>query len=108
VTPIRIDRSRRGPDTWLGQKMFFFVTGAAIGVGGMVTGHDWLIWVAIVVLSVGLALRILGRRAAARAPEQEPLDDAADAGAGVDDEVEDDVDDDVDDDVEDREPPPMR
>jgi hypothetical protein len=75
---IRVDRSRRDPDVWLGEKMLFFVTGAALGIGGMITGWDWLIYVAIVVLLVGFVLRLLGRRARNAA-------DAADAAAAAED-----------------------
>jgi hypothetical protein len=59
---IRVDRSRRGPDIWLGEKMIFFAIGAALGIGGMVTGHEWLVWAAIAVLVLGFVLRLMGRR----------------------------------------------
>jgi hypothetical protein len=68
---IRIDRSRRSDDIWLGQKMIFFVVGAALGVGGMVTGQEWLIWVAVAVLVLGFLLRVLGRRRPGGAPDEE-------------------------------------
>jgi membrane protein implicated in regulation of membrane protease activity len=76
VTPLGLDRSRRGEDVWLGQKMLFFVVGAALGVAGMITGLQWIVWLAIAVLAVGLLLRIAGRRSAAararREPDREP------------------------------------
>jgi hypothetical protein len=85
---IRVDRSRRDPDVWLGEKMLFFVTGAALGIGGMITGWDWLIYVAIVVLLVGFVLRLLGRRArhaaAAAAAADEAEDYEPDGGPGHD------------------------
>jgi hypothetical protein len=72
---IRLDRSRREPDIWLGEKMIFFATGAALGLAGMVAGRDWLIWAAIVVLGIGFALRLLGRRTApAATPDQAERD----------------------------------
>lgn len=62
---MRLDRSRRAEDDiWLGQKMLFFVLGAVIGIFGMATGRDWLVYVAIAVLAAGLILRMLGRRRA--------------------------------------------
>jgi hypothetical protein len=82
MSPIGLDRSRRGEDVWLGQKMIFFAVGAGLGMGGMITGRQWLVWAAIVVLAAGLALRLAGRRRAARHDD----DDAPAAGdAGADD-----------------------
>jgi hypothetical protein len=80
VSPVRLDRSRRDPDIWLGQKMLFFVTGAAVGVAGMIIDRPWVIWLAIGILAVGLLLRIQARMAARRdaaaadADEVEPDD----------------------------------
>lgn len=59
---MRLDRSRRAQDIWMGEKMIFFAVGAALGLGGMVTGQEWLIWAAIVVLLIGFVLRLMGRR----------------------------------------------
>jgi membrane protein implicated in regulation of membrane protease activity len=84
VTPVGLDRSRRGEDAWLGQKILYFVVGAALGVAGMITGLQWIVWLAIAVLAVGLILRIAGRRAAAaharREPEQESEQEAGAPG----------------------------
>jgi hypothetical protein len=60
---MRLDR-RRGTDVWLGEKMIFFAIGAALGFGGMLTGQEWLIYVAIFILVSGFVLRLLGRRRA--------------------------------------------
>jgi uncharacterized membrane protein YoaK (UPF0700 family) len=82
VTPIGLDRTRRGEDVWLGQKLLFFVVGAALGVAGMITGRQWIIWVAIAVLALGLVLRLAGRRGpATRAREDVKHDDDEEAGA---------------------------
>jgi hypothetical protein len=80
---IRLDRSRRDPDIWLGEKMIFFATGAALGLAGMVTGRDWLIWVAIVVLGIGFALRLFSRRTA---PAATPDHAERDSGRPLEDE----------------------
>jgi hypothetical protein len=73
---MRLDRSRKGQDIWLGEKMIFFAIGAALGLGGMITGHEWLVWAAIVVLVIGFALRLAGRRGAAgTAAADAPADD---------------------------------
>jgi hypothetical protein len=66
MSPIGLDRSRRGEDVWLGQKMIFFAVGAGLGMGGMITGRQWLVWAAIAVLAAGLGLRIAARRRTAR------------------------------------------
>jgi hypothetical protein len=85
---MRLDRNRRS-DVWLGEKMIFFAIGAALGIGGIITGQDWLVWAAIVVLVIGFALRLLARRgAAADEPAEQDSDwartyereDDADAG----------------------------
>ncbi|CAN5761238.1 hypothetical protein BH23GEM9_BH23GEM9_36660 [soil metagenome] len=62
MTPFRPDRSRRGPDTMLGHRMLVFVLGAVVGAAGIATDRQWLIYVAIGILVIGLALRFLARR----------------------------------------------
>ena len=52
----------RGPDPYLGWKTLLFGIGAIIGLGGIFSGRDWLIPVAIIILAVGVVLRIIGRR----------------------------------------------
>jgi hypothetical protein len=78
VSPIRLDRSRRDPDIWLGQKMLFFVTGAAVGIAGMIIDQPWLIWLAIGILAVGLLLRMHARMTARRADEDREPEDVLD------------------------------
>jgi hypothetical protein len=68
---MRLDRNRSA-DIWLGEKMIFFAIGAALGIGGIVTGHDWLVWAAIAVLIIGFALRLLGRRGSAGGEDVPP------------------------------------
>jgi hypothetical protein len=75
---IRLDRSRRGPDVWLGEKMIFFAVGAALGIAGMVTGRDWITYLAIAVLALGLGLRLLGR--GGRQEEEEEEEERAGSG----------------------------
>lgn len=43
-------------------KAFLLVTGASLGIAGMMTGVSWLIWTAVVVIGMGLALRMWERR----------------------------------------------
>ncbi len=74
---FRPSREHRGPDPYYHWKAIFFSVGAAFGLGAMVTGRDWLIWLAVPILTVGVALRWLpggsGRPAETEAtPEDEP------------------------------------
>jgi hypothetical protein len=69
---IRLDRNRQATDVWLGEKMIFFAIGAALGISGMITGTDWLIWAAIAVLILGFVLRVLGRRGQGAAEDMPP------------------------------------
>jgi hypothetical protein len=87
VSPFRVDRSRREGDRFLGQKMLFFVLGASAGLAGMTTDTDWLIYLAVLLLSAGLVLRMLdSRREAARREEEiEAEEDALDEEARLDD-----------------------
>jgi hypothetical protein len=87
VTPFRVDRSRRGEDRFLGQKMLLFVLAAVAGLAGMATDTGWLVYLAIALLIGGLVLRTLDSRHRAAAA----ADDAGDAGdAGSDDVAQDD------------------
>jgi hypothetical protein len=61
MSPFRPDRRRRGEDRMLGQKMLVFGLGAVIAMAGMATERDWLIYVALVLLLLGLAMRFAGR-----------------------------------------------
>ncbi len=58
---FRPSRARRGPDPYYHWKVIVFSIGAAFGLGGIFTEHDWMILVAIPVLAVGVALRWLPR-----------------------------------------------
>jgi hypothetical protein len=72
MSPFRPDRGRRGEDRLLGEKMMVFMLGAAIGIGGIATDRDWLVYVALLLLVLGLAMRFLGRdTGAVDAPEAE-------------------------------------
>jgi hypothetical protein len=70
MSPFRPDRGRRGEDRLLSEKMMVFVLGAAIGIGGIATGRDWLVYVALVLLVLGLAMRFVGRDTGAVDPRE--------------------------------------
>jgi multisubunit Na+/H+ antiporter MnhF subunit len=72
MTPFRPDRSRRGEDRLLGQKMLVFVLGAVIALAGLATERDWLVYVALLLLLLGLAMRFVGRH---RPEDEPPLED---------------------------------
>lgn len=61
MTPFRPDRRRRGPDRFLAHKMLLFITGAVMGMIGIATDRNWIIYLAVGVLVVGLLLRFLAR-----------------------------------------------
>jgi multisubunit Na+/H+ antiporter MnhF subunit len=70
MSPFRPDRGRRGEDRLLGEKMMVFMLGAAIAIGGIATDRDWLVYVALGLLVLGLAMRFVGRdTGAVNAPE---------------------------------------
>jgi hypothetical protein len=54
-------RRRSGPDRFLYAKMAAFFLGAGFFFGGVLTGRDWAVLVAAVVLVAGLALRLADR-----------------------------------------------
>lgn len=56
---IFLDRSRRGPDPWVGWKVGLFCAGAALGLVGMAAAERWLVFAAMGVLAVGVGLRFL-------------------------------------------------
>ncbi len=58
---FRPSRARRGPDPYYHWKVIVFSIGAAFGLGGIFTEHDWMILVAVPILAVGVALRWLPR-----------------------------------------------
>jgi hypothetical protein len=62
VSPFRVDRTRREEDRFLGQKLLVFVLGAVAGLAGMATSTDWLIYLAVLLLAVGLVLRAIDSR----------------------------------------------
>ncbi|MET0397643.1 MAG: hypothetical protein ABW277_12510 [Longimicrobiaceae bacterium] len=64
-------RRRPGPDRFLYAKMAAFFLGAGFFLGGVLTGRDWAVLVAVAVLVVGLALRLADRRDADGAAEGE-------------------------------------
>jgi hypothetical protein len=64
-------RRRSGPDRFLHAKMAAFFLGAGFFFGGVLTGRDWAVLVAVAVLVVGLALRLADRRNADGAGEGE-------------------------------------
>lgn len=59
---FRASREKRGPDRFLTAKIAIFLSGAAIAAVGIMTGKNWLIYVAIGVLIVGVALRFFDRK----------------------------------------------
>ncbi len=64
-------RRRSGPDRFLYAKMAAFFLGAGFFVGGVLTGRDWAVLVAVAVLVAGLALRLADRGDAGGAGEVE-------------------------------------
>lgn len=60
---FRPARGPRGEDPYLPHKMLLFVTGAAFGITGIVSGREWLINIGIVVLVAGVILRFAKARA---------------------------------------------
>jgi hypothetical protein len=54
-------RRRSGPDRFLYAKMAAFFLGAGFFFGGVLTGRDWAVLVAAVVLVAGLVLRLTDR-----------------------------------------------
>jgi len=80
---FRPSRERRGPDPYYHWKAILFSIGAAFGLGAMITGRDWLILIAVPVLTVGVALRWLpggtARRPEEAEEEEEEEPDADDA-----------------------------
>jgi hypothetical protein len=64
-------RRRPGPDRFLYAKMAAFFLGAGFFFGGVLTGRDWAVLVAVVVLVAGLALRLADRGDADGAGEGE-------------------------------------
>jgi hypothetical protein len=51
-----------GDDRFLHVKTGLLVTGAAIGIFGMVSDRDYLVYTAIAVLAVGVILRLIKQR----------------------------------------------
>ncbi len=72
---FRPSRERRGPDPYYHWKVGLFSVGAAFGLGGIFTEHDWMILVAIPVLAVGVGLRWLPRKGEAPLEEEEEEDE---------------------------------
>ncbi len=84
---FRPSREHYGPDPYYHWKAILFAIGAALGLGGIFTDHDWLVLAAIPVLAVGVALRWLPRpgeeeAALAEAPDEDhpDEDDATEPG----------------------------
>jgi Flp pilus assembly protein TadB len=69
MSPFRPDRARRGEDHYLGRKMLLFLAGAVLAMVGMAAGQDWLVYLAMAVLAVGIILRLASRRRMRRAEE---------------------------------------
>ena len=59
---FRASRDKRGPDRFLDLKIVIFVIGAAIAGVGIISARNWLIYIAIGVLVVGVALRFFDRK----------------------------------------------
>ncbi len=75
MSPIFLDRSRKGPDPYLDWKVRFFFVGALVGVVGMARETGWLIWVAVGILIAGFFLRFLPAREEDSAGWDEAEDD---------------------------------
>ena len=74
---FRPSRTHRGPDPYYHWKTIVFAIGAAFGLAGIFTDHDWLILLAVPILAVGVALRWLPRPGQDEGGEEPP--DEADA-----------------------------
>lgn len=59
---FRPSREPRGADPWLDAKLLLFSLGAAAGILGMLLEREWLVFSAIGILILGVALRFLPRR----------------------------------------------
>lgn len=54
-------------DRFFELKVASFVFGAGFGIAGMITEKDWLVWIGVACLAVGIILRIWSKRNADRA-----------------------------------------
>lgn len=59
---LRPSRERRGPDPYLAHKMLLFAAGAACAFAGIATEREWLVYVGIAVLLVGVLFRLAAQR----------------------------------------------
>lgn len=59
---FRPSRERRGPDPYVAHKMIVFVAGAAFGFAGIATEREWLVYLGIGVLLIGMLLRLATHR----------------------------------------------
>lgn len=59
---FRLDRKRREHDRYVTHRMVIFVTGAAFGLAGIATEREWLVYIGIAVLLVGMLLRLAAQR----------------------------------------------
>lgn len=84
--------------------MLFFVTGAAVGVAGMIIDQSWLIWLAIGILAVGLLLRMYSRMTARGEDDDAIPDDDPDGTDETDPDASDDFEMDLSDDETSRLP----
>ena len=55
-------KRREGEDRFLVWKISLFAIGAGTGFAGMALSRSWLVWVALAVLAVAMALRFLPAR----------------------------------------------
>jgi len=59
---FRASRGNRGRDRFLEIKALLLVTGASIGIAGMISERSWLVTIAIIVVAAGMVLRLIERR----------------------------------------------
>jgi hypothetical protein len=57
-------RERTGNERFFAIRVVIFSLGAALGIAGMLSEIDWLVWIAIGVLVIGIVLRMVGSRRA--------------------------------------------
>ena len=69
------DRSRRGPDPYLGWKVRLFLAGAVVALVAMARESSWLMGVAVLFLGAGFLLRFL--------PQPDDEDEAGEADGEV-------------------------
>ncbi len=59
---FRTPRDTQANNRFFYPKVILFAIGGGVGLAGMLSGRDWMVVIAIIVLGIGVVLRFLGRR----------------------------------------------